>query len=62
MRSMMAERAAMAIERGELEKDCFTKKRRPRRKKKAMFRCMECGRAVRGRKCSRCGSYDIDLA
>lgn len=26
------------------------------------FKCMECGRRVRSRTCSNCGSTDIDLA
>jgi rRNA maturation endonuclease Nob1 len=27
-----------------------------------MLQCQECGRKTSGRKCPKCGSYDLDLA
>ena len=35
-------------------------KGKPRMKKRSLFVCMECGKAVKGRRC-RCGSTDIDV-
>jgi len=34
----------------------------PRRSKSSGFVCLECGAKVRGERCGKCGSVDIDLA